>query len=131
MHDLMLQITDDYKVDIVYDETLKTFTLTSSLADVVRNNIILSIMIRRGELPGAPNFGSRRYDITNGGDAGARDLERYDAEALQWIIDIGRAKTIEIKAWPEPGEPGRYNELITATLTDGEIVPFQTFFRVG
>jgi phage gp46-like protein len=131
MRDLLLQITDDYKVDFVYDETTKTFTLTSTMADVVKNNIILSIMIRIGELPGAPSFGSRRHEITSGGDAGARDLERFDAEAMQWIVDIGRAKSIAVKAWPEPGEPGRLNEIITAVLMDGESLPFETFYRVG
>ena len=131
MRDFLLQITDDYEVDFVYDETLKTFTLTQTVADVVRNNIIMSIMLHKGELPGALLLGSRRYEITNGGDNGARDLERHDGEAMKWIADIGRAKSITVKAWSEPGQPGRLNELITAVLPDGEIVPFETFFRVG
>jgi phage gp46-like protein len=130
MHDLLLRIDDDYKVDFVYDETLHTFSLTETMADMVRNNIIMSIMPHRGELPGAPLLGSRRYEITNGGDAGARDLERLDGEALKWIVDIGRALSITVKAWPEAGQPGKLNEMITAVLPSGETVPFETFLRV-
>jgi phage gp46-like protein len=131
MPDLLLQITDDYKVDFVYDETALTFKLTESLADVVRNNIIMSIMINKGELIDSPLLGSRRNEIKSGGINGARELEYYDREALQWIIDIGRAISIDIKTWPEPVQPERLNETIAATLPDGEIVPFNTFYRVG
>jgi len=130
MHDLKLQITDDFMVDFVYDEVSGLFELTETLADVVRNNIIMSITIRKGEILTAENFGSARWEIKQGGDSGARELERIDAEALQWIISLGRAKSIDVKAWPAEDNPGRLDELITATLPDGETVPFETFLRV-
>lgn len=128
MRDFKLIIDEDFMLDVEY--SANTFSLTDSLADVVRNNIAMSISIRRGEIHNAPTFGSRRWEVKRGGDAGARELERFDGDALEWIISLGRAKTIEVKAWPSEGEPGRLDELITATLTDGETVTFETFLRV-
>jgi phage gp46-like protein len=129
LNDFKLYINSDYKVDLVVDEN-NNFVLTKTLAETVMNNLILSIMINRGELLSQPLFGSRRSSITASGDAGARQLEMYDREATQWIIDERRASAIDIVAAPVAGEPGRFNETITATLITGETVEYTTFFKV-
>jgi phage gp46-like protein len=131
MADLLLRINDEYMVDFVYNETSGSLELAQTLADIVVNNIIMSIMVRKNELPGSPGFGSDRYKINRSGDAGARLLEQCDIEATRWIVQRGRAVSIDVAAEPVAGDPGRFRETITATLPGGEIVPFETFYRVG
>jgi len=118
------------EIDFVYNEDTGLFTMTESLTDTVRNNLILSIKIPRGALVTAPDFGSRRSEIDVVDEEAIDRLVQYDRQATQWIVDAGRAKSIEIEAEEDTGTAGRINERITAVLPDDTVVDFTTFFKV-
>ena len=97
------------------------------------NNIYLSLMIRKGSFFQSPAFGSRlhllhRAKLTSRTEALAVE---YCREALQWIIDTGRASKIDIQTEIDKLQnPHRLKVLIEATKAGGGLVTFETFVEV-
>jgi phage gp46-like protein len=130
MTDYKLIIDDNGNIDIDYDGGAKDFVLCTTPTHTLINNLILSLYIRPGELLDHPSFGSRRHSIKTVSTQTIKDLADYDRQATQWIVDAGRAKTIDIQTWRDDTNPAVIRELITATLPDDTQVPFETFLRV-
>ncbi len=74
--------------------------MTFDQATTLMNNIYLSLMVRRGSYFADPLFGSRLYllERAKNTDATMRLAMDYCREALQWMIDTVKAKTVEVYA---------------------------------
>lgn len=97
------------------------------------NNIYLSLMIPRGGWWFNPEFGSRLHELgreklTPRTERLARD---YTREALQWLIDAGRATAVAIDTEIDRTQTtGRLKLIIAVTQADNRTVTFDTFVGV-
>jgi len=116
--DYALAIDENGNADMTWDK-----------ADNIMNNIFLSLRIKKGSFFQNKDFGSRLHTLKKNLPQVAALGEEYAREALQWILDIGRAKTIEINS--ERGQGANANRLkllIQATAADGRPLVF-TFWQ--
>jgi phage gp46-like protein len=118
----------DFKIDIKQGRGQMTF----EKVDDIRNNIYLSLMVRRGSFFQNPNFGSRLHELfrAKNTDKTAALAKEYCKEALQWLIDTGRATEINISTEKDPNELNRLKILVEATQSDGRKVTFDTYLEV-
>ena len=84
----------DFAIDISGSEGRMTF----SPAQDIRNNVYLSVVTQRGAFFQNPLFGSRLHLLhrAKNTDATARLAREYALEALQWLLDTGRASDVEV-----------------------------------
>lgn len=119
----------DFKID-PHKQDYETSGGQYVLTDNIMNNIYLSLNIRKGSWPFAPDFGSRLHLLMR--EKALVRVERlvkqYCDEALKWIIDAGRADSIEVAAELDK-DNARIKCLITAEQK-GQIVKYEQFVEV-
>lgn len=119
----------DFKLDpSTQDYELKAGQF--ALTDDIMNNIYLSLDIRKGTWPFAPEFGSRLH-LLQRDKATARAASKakeYCEEALKWLLDNGRAESIEVETALDAAK-GRLNCLITA-VQSGKKITYERFVEV-
>ncbi len=107
--------------------------MTFDRADSIMNNIFLSLMVRRGSFFQNPEFGSRLHLLhraKNTEKTAALAVE-YCKEALQWLLDVGRATKIEVVSQRDRLQDlNRLKLLIETTQADGRTVTFDYFVEV-
>jgi phage gp46-like protein len=107
--------------------------MTFDKADNILNNIFLSLMVPKGSFFQAPDFGSRLHLLkrAKNTEKTAALAEEYCKEALQWLIDTGRAKKIEVFSQRDRLQDlNRLKLLVEVTQADGRQVSFETFVEV-
>ncbi len=98
--------------------------------DTIANNIWLSLNVRRGSFFARPEFGMRELPNKNTPRAAAL-IEQYAKEALQWILDLGRATSIAVEAERDPvNHPNRIILRGEAVQADGRQISFEHFVEV-
>lgn len=107
--------------------------MTFNKVDTIMNNVWLSLMVKRGSFFADIDFGSRlhllqRYKNT---DSTARLAEDYCKEALQWMLDAGKAKKVAAFAQRDRTQNlNRLKLLVEVTPVNGPVVSFETFISV-
>lgn len=118
--DFLLSYDDSGNISMSYEKS-----------ENILNNIILSIDVQKGKYALNRNFSSRVKELTSGSknitDAETL-LKQFIEEGLQWLLDIGRAKSIEIET--EAVGLHRIDITVTAEQMNGIFVPYSTFFSV-
>jgi len=108
--------------------------MTFDKATTIMNNIYLSLMVSRGSFFADPAFGSRLYLLqrSKNTETTARLAIDYCKEALQWMIDAGKIKNIEVSYERDRTQDmHRLKLLIEVTpLNSNEPVAFTTFIEV-
>lgn len=107
--------------------------MTFDKADNIFNNVFLSLMIEKGSFFQNPEFGSRLHLLkrAKNTEKTAALAEEYCKEALQWLIDAGRAKKIEVFTQRDRLQDlNRLKLLVEVTQADGRQVSFETFVEV-
>lgn len=107
--------------------------MTFDKAETMINNIYLSLIIEKGSFFYDPTFGSRLHELKREKNtpATARKAEDYCREALQWLLDTGKATRIDIYTERDLAQdPHRLKALIEVTPANGPVVPFSTFIEV-
>ncbi len=107
--------------------------MTFDKADNIFNNVFLSLMIEKGSFFQNPEFGSRLHLLkrTKNTEKTVALAEEYCKEALQWLIDAGRAKKIEVFTQRDRLQDlNRLKLLVEVTQADGRQVSFETFVEV-
>ncbi len=98
----------------------------------IANNVWLSLNIRKGTFFAAPNFGHRLHLLKKNVPRAADLAEQYVKEALQWLLDTGRATSVEVKALRDPvNHPNRLLIRGTVEQADGRRIPFDQFVEVA
>lgn len=104
---------------------------TFEKAGDIFNNIFLSLAIKKGSWWQDPDFGLRDRGRMKNTEANARLIRQDHKEALQWIIDTGRATSIEVYVERDRSQDlNRLKILVEATQADGRKVTFETFKEV-
>jgi phage gp46-like protein len=99
-------------------------------SDSLYNNIYLSIMVPRGRFFFNPDFGSRLSTIkTITPDNMALAID-YCKECLQWLIDIGRVRSLDVQVQRDDNNVSRLNFVITVTAADNRNVTYTLFYKV-
>ena len=96
----------------------------------IRNNLYLSLAIKKGSWWAAPEFGLRdrgRMKIT---EQSLRLLRGDCLEALQWLLDSGRAKSVEVLVMRDDQVMNRVRIGVEAVQADGRKVTIDKFIEV-
>lgn len=122
----------DFAIDI--DDSTGYSRMTFEQAGTLLNNIWLSLTVQRGSFFYRPDFGSRlhllhRAKLT---PSTINLAEGYCREALQWLIDSGKASGISVTALRDTTESMfRLKLLVEVTPGAGaDPVAFTTFIPV-
>lgn len=95
------------------------------------NNIFLSLSIKQGSWWIDPAFGLRDRGRMKNTESNARLVREDCKQALQWIIESGRAKEINVITERDRSQDlSRLKILVEATQADGQLVTFETFKEV-
>lgn len=105
--------------------------MTFDKAQDIFNNIYLSLVIKKGSWWVDPEFGMRDRGRMKNTEQNARLVRQDCLEALQWLLDIGRASAIEVTVERDRTEDlHRLKILVEATKANGTKVTFETFKEV-
>lgn len=107
--------------------------MTWEPAGDIMNNIWLSLHIQRGAFFACPWLGSRLHLLRREKvvPRTVRLAQKYAEQALQWIIDLGRAKSITVLTEADKGtHTGRVLLHVEAVQADGRKVTFSDFVEV-
>jgi phage gp46-like protein len=119
----------DYRIETRSGMGEMTFEMSTDMN--LLNNIYLSLMVTRGTFFARPGFGCRRLDRAKNIVSNADLMHDYCREALQWLIDCGRAKSFAITVERDPrDDPHRLRILVVATKADLTAVSFETYLEV-
>ena len=95
------------------------------------NNIYLSLMVKKGTFFAKPDFGCRWPDRDKNTDSTAALTREYCLEALQWLLDNGRARAIEVQVERNPDEDRhRLKIRVAAIKADLTQITFETYREV-
>jgi phage gp46-like protein len=94
------------------------------------NNIYLSLSIERGAWFLNTDFGLRRRQRMKNTEQNAALLREDIKDALQWLLDTGKATKITVQSELDAEDIYRLNMAIEVTQADGRIVPFKYFTEV-
>lgn len=108
--------------------------MTFDKTTTIMNNIYLSLMVKRGSFFANTAFGSRLHLLEQNKDT-AQTAQRavgYAKEALQWMIDAGKAQAVAVYARRERQlNANRLALLIEVTpTTSDQPVAFSVFINV-
>lgn len=108
--------------------------MTYNKATTIMNNIYLSLKTKRGSFFADTSFGSRLHLLRREKNTAKtmRLAMDYCKEALQWMIDTGKAKTVDVYAERDRTQDlNRLKLLIEVTPVNGDApVSFATFIEV-
>lgn len=100
------------------------------LTDGIMNNIYLSLSVRKGSWPFSPEFGSRLHLLQRAKSTvqTAADAKDCINEALKWLLDNGRAESIEVETELDKAA-GRLSCVITV-MQNGKKTTYEHFIVV-
>ena len=121
----------DFRINIEQGTGLGAMTFEK--ADTILNNIYLSLIVRKGSFFQNTDFGSRLHLLkrAKNTEKTAALAEEYCKEALQWLLNIGRATKINVYSERDRLQDlNRLKLLIEVTQSDGKQISFETFAEV-
>ncbi|MHB9156271.1 MAG: phage GP46 family protein [Endomicrobiales bacterium] len=107
--------------------------MTFEKPEDIRNNVFLSLAVRRGSFFQNPAFGSRLHLLKRAKNTTktAQLAVEYAKEALQWLLDTDKARKVEVTTEQDRTQDlHRLKLLVEATQADERKVIFTTFVEV-
>lgn len=97
----------------------------------IANNVFLSLAVERGSFFHNPGFGLRKRARLKNTEQTAALIQHDYKEALQWLVDVGRAMAVRVSVQRQPAiDPYRLAILIEVKQADGRMLTFSTFREV-
>jgi phage gp46-like protein len=118
---------------ILTDDDATVGRMTFDPAGDIMNNVYLSLVVKRGSWFQNPDFGSRLHLLqrAKNTEKTAALAEEYCREALQWLIDTGRATKVDVHTERDRSQDlHRLKLLVEVTQADGRTVSFDRFVEV-
>lgn len=115
---------------LIYNSATGGIDQSFTEAGDILNNIIISLAIKKGSWWHDPQFGLTDRPRMKNTPTTARLIKQDVEQALQWIIDAGRATRIDVATWRDDNDRYRLNIHVSATQADGRIVTYETFKEV-
>lgn len=107
--------------------------MTFDPAEDIMNNVFLSLMVKQGSWFQNPEFGSRLHLLqrAKNTEKTAALAEEYCKEALQWLIDTGRATSVAVHTQRDRTQDlHRLKFIVEVTEANGRQVTFERFVEV-
>lgn len=105
--------------------------MTFGEARDLSNNIYLSLTVKKGSFFHNPEFGLRQRPRMKNTEATAALIRHDYKEALQWLVDTGRAKSVTVSSERDRQQDLSRLKLLTEVVqADGRTVTFTTFKEV-
>lgn len=118
----------DFSITIQEGRAQMTFAPASGIF----NNIYLSLAVEKGSFFHNPGFGLRRRDRLKNTEATAALIRHDYLDALQWLVDTGRARSVDVAVERDRRQDlTRLKLLVEVVQTDGRVVTFTTFREVA
>ncbi len=117
---------------IIDDSGMAALDVDQQAGSII-NNIYLSLTVKRGSFFANPEFGSRLHLLKRAKNTVRTEMlaRDYCLEALQWLLDNGRATSIEVFTERDRAvDLNRLKLLVEATQADGRVVSFEKFVEV-
>lgn len=96
-------------------------------SDSILTNIILSLSVNRGDFFQDPTFGSELYKIKKLNTSSINLARQYISRALQWLIDTGKANSIDVTVERDSIDRSRMNIRVQAEESDGNQITYDTY----
>jgi len=108
-----------------------TGAMTFDPATDITNNIYLSLTVEKGSFFHNPSFGLRQRGRLKNTETTAALIRHDYLDALQWLIDTGRAKSVDVYVERDRTQDlNRLKILVEVVQADGHKVTFETFREV-
>lgn len=102
--------------------------MTFDEAGDIFNNIYLSLTVAKGSFFHNPDLGLRQRGRLKNTEATAALIRHDYKDALQWLIDTGRAKSVDVSSERDRRQDlNRLKLLVEVVQADGRTVTFTTF----
>lgn len=98
--------------------------------DDLRTAIYVSLNTDLGSFFQRPSLGSKLFRINNTTQQSLNLARQYTEQALQWILDIGRANYLNVLVEKDFSNPNRMNIRVGMRAVDGTEIEYETFRRV-
>ncbi len=107
--------------------------MTFGISEGLRSNFYLSLHIKKGTWFHDPNFGSLLHEIKTLTESDLNLAKSYAFDALKWMIDIGKLKSINVETSVDQSLlSGSKTLKISISAVDSLYRPikYETYFRV-
>jgi phage gp46-like protein len=118
-------------MDFTITPTSGLGSLTLEKATDIRSDIYNSLNIKKGSFFQNRNFGNDMFRIKKVTAQNLNLAKQYIQEALAWLLQVGRAKTIDVIVEADSADINRINVKVTATQPDGLIVTYSEWVYVA
>jgi len=116
----------DFQVNVAGGLGYMTFGKNSD----IRTSMYMSLATKQGTFFQNPAFGSQLYKVKKVTDRNLDLAKQYITMALAWLINTGKASTIDIVVEKDSIDFNRMNIRITATQPNSVTVYYQQYFDV-
>jgi phage gp46-like protein len=96
----------------------------------LQNNIYLSLTVTRGSFFHNPAFGLQKRGRMKNSEATAALIRHDYQQALQWLVDTGKAKSVAVFAQRDEFNLYRLKMLVEVIQADGKKVSYSAFHEV-
>ena len=124
----------DFAISIAQDGSGQgemTFGPPATNTSNLLNNIWLSCMLPQGAFFYDPAFGNKAWTRRLKGSAASVQTIHDDFQAcLQWLLDVGKASSVDVQAALSVQDATRIDVFVTVTAPTGEAVTFSTYVGV-
>ena len=101
--------------------------MTWDKADSLLTHIILSLSIDQGTFFQDPTFGSRLSEIKKVNTTNINLAQQYIEEALQWLLDTGKAAQILVNVERDSIDRSRLNIRVQVEEADGNEITYDLY----
>lgn len=98
--------------------------------DNILTEIVLTFLSAQGRWFFNPNWGHNLASIKKVTTKNVNLAQQYLSEAMQWIVDVGHAKSITVLAEADSQDTNRINYKITAVQANGFVLVYTVYKRV-
>ena len=116
---------------IQFDQGTNTGALVFAKNTDIRTSMFLSMNINKGDFFQNRNFGNNLYKIKKITPQNIALAKQYIEDSVRWLIQTGRAKSIDVIVEQDSSMLGQLDIKITVTQPDGLIITYTQFYPVG
>lgn len=118
----------DFQIDL--DRGHSTGSMTFNKNTDIRSNIYFSLFINQGDWFYDPNFGSKLKTIKKITDSNLLLAKQYVEQALKWLLNTGKATSIEVICERDDSNLNQIDMKITVYQPNSVTLFYKTAFDV-
>ena len=96
-------------------------------AEDLGTHVALSLSVNQGDFFQDPTFGSRLFEVKKLTTKGMNLAQQYIEEALQWLLDTGKASNIDVFVERDSIDRNRLNIRVQVEERDGNQITYDLY----